>query len=344
MIIRINKLVFILIFFTLFFSYGQDTTYYNLKKFEVKSGSDSIAFYEISYPPDGSYDVWKIMYNINGQKVKETKGVKKNKFWEGYAKEWYSNGQLKSLVQYINEDFDTIRTFWENGTAKRFDTFKAGKLTLGTCYDKDGEIIPHFPYQVMPEFPGGMRRMNELIRQNLNYPKFASQYKISGEVLMGFCVENDGTVCEIKVVNSVHKSLDDEAVRVIKLIPAWHPGKIDGISVRSYYVIPIVFTMPDYKPFASHIIWVGKNNEYLKIRKKKASLQHKNSYREFDVVKYVKNKYLILSHKHFNEEIQMRYNITLLTKDSLILVPEGDDIFALSKPNEQNQYVFVKHP
>ena len=86
--IAIKNIFFLIaLFSTVILSYGQDTTYYNLKKFEVKSDSDSIAFYQISYPPDGSYDVWKIMYNIDEQMVKETKGVKKNKFWEGYAKE-----------------------------------------------------------------------------------------------------------------------------------------------------------------------------------------------------------------------------------------------------------------
>ena len=97
------------------------------------------------------------------------------------------------------------------------------------------------------------------------------------------------------------------------------------------------------QPKIDKITWVGQNNEYLNIGKKKASLQKGKGYRELDVIKHVKKKCIILSQTHLGEELQQKYNIVYLTKDTLILAPEGDDIFVLAEPNEQNQYVFVNN-
>jgi len=224
--IKIIKLSLIALFFTVLVSYGQDTTFYNLKMKKVVSISDSVAYYEIVYPPADSFDVWKILYNMGGQIIREKKGITKNdKFWEGYTKKWHPNGELQSIIQYAKGDYDTIRTFWENGTAKRLDTYKAGELESGICYDSIGNIIPHFPYEVMPEFPGGFDEMYKFIKQNLLYPNRALNRGITGSVLIMFYIEKDGAVSDVEVKESVHKDLDEEAVRVIKMLPAWKPGK-----------------------------------------------------------------------------------------------------------------------
>jgi PKD repeat protein len=87
--------------------------------------------------------------------------------------------------------------------------------------------------------------------------------------------------------------------------------------------------------------WVGQNNEYLNISKKTATLQKGISFIEFDVVKYVKNNYIILSKTKDSIDYKVKYYIVRLAKDTLILYSEGDDFFELSEPNKQNQYVFV---
>jgi hypothetical protein len=89
------------------------------------------------------------------------------------------------------------------------------------------------------------------------------------------------------------------------------------------------------------ITWIGENNEYLNIGKRKASLQKGKGYRELNVIKYVKNRSITLSQTHLGEKFLMEYDIMRLTKDTLILAPKGDDIFVLSEANKQNQYVFV---
>ncbi|MCL2435393.1 MAG: BatD family protein [Lentimicrobiaceae bacterium] len=87
--------------------------------------------------------------------------------------------------------------------------------------------------------------------------------------------------------------------------------------------------------------WVGQNKEYLNISKKIATLQKGRQYSEFDMVKYVKNKYFILSQTNHGVEFKTKYNIVSITQDTLILAPEGRDFFDLGEANKQNQYVFV---
>ena len=95
------------------------------------------------------------------------------------------------------------------------------------------------------------------------------------------------------------------------------------------------------QPNIHKITWVGENNEYLNISKKTALLQKGNNYTQFGVTKYAKDNYIIFSKTIHDAEVKQKYNIVCLTKDTLILFPEGEDIFELNKTNEQNQYVFV---
>ena len=99
----------------------------------------------------------------------------------------------------------------------------------------------------------------------------------------------------------------------------------------------IIFAQPKIED----IVWVGKNKEYLHIIKKEAAFCKGNHVQEFKVVKYVQNNYVIFSCEHVSGYLEQKYNIVKFTQDNLILEPVGKDIFKLSKPNENNQYVFT---
>jgi hypothetical protein len=86
---------------------------------------------------------------------------------------------------------------------------------------------------------------------------------------------------------------------------------------------------------------VGQNNEYLNISKKTTTLQKDTLFYQYNVVKYVKNNYIILSKTKEEVEFKVKYNIVHITKDTLILAPVGYDLFKLSEPNKLNQYIFV---
>ena len=95
----------------------------------------------------------------------------------------------------------------------------------------------------MPEFPGGMPAMIEFLQTNLNYPKDAKKQKVGGRVLVMFVVETDGSMSNVRVAKKIFPSLDAEALRVVKAMPKWNPGKEKGKPVRVNFALPIVFSL-----------------------------------------------------------------------------------------------------
>ena len=96
----------------------------------------------------------------------------------------------------------------------------------------------------MPQFPGGDAALMEYLKSHLNYPPMAVQNKIQGRVVVQFVVEKDGSIGEIKVVRSVDKDLDEEAVRIIKSLPKFIPGRHKGQPVAVWYALPVGFKLP----------------------------------------------------------------------------------------------------
>ena len=92
-----------------------------------------------------------------------------------------------------------------------------------------------------PEFPGGTSNLRNWLNNNINYPAAALQYNIEGTVRVQFTVFKDGHVGNVNVVQSVHQALDAEAVRLVKAMPNWTPGKVNGQPVNVTYTLPITF-------------------------------------------------------------------------------------------------------
>lgn len=95
----------------------------------------------------------------------------------------------------------------------------------------------------MPEYPGGMEAMMKFVAENLKYPEQMQKEKVEGRVLLSFVVEKDGSVTNIEEVKSPHPVLTEEAIRVVKLMPKWKPGKQDGKEVRVQFNLPITFRL-----------------------------------------------------------------------------------------------------
>ena len=95
----------------------------------------------------------------------------------------------------------------------------------------------------MPEFPGGDAGLMKYIQNNVKYPPIAKEYNITGKVYVSFIVDKSGSVTDVKIVRGVDKSLDAEAVRVVKSLPKYKPGKQRGKAVRVMFTIPINFTL-----------------------------------------------------------------------------------------------------
>ena len=96
--------------------------------------------------------------------------------------------------------------------------------------------------ETLPEFPGGYSKMAEWLSLNIKYPKEASKNKVNGTVVVKFEVLADGSIGEAEISNSINPELDKEALRVVKAMPKWNPGTVDGKPVAVWFSIPITFS------------------------------------------------------------------------------------------------------
>ncbi len=94
-----------------------------------------------------------------------------------------------------------------------------------------------------PEYPGGIQAMYTFLGTNIRYPTEASKNRIQGKVFLTFVIGSTGKVREVEVVKGVSESLDQESMRVIKMMPKWTPARKDGKAVASRYNLPISFVL-----------------------------------------------------------------------------------------------------
>ena len=95
----------------------------------------------------------------------------------------------------------------------------------------------------MPMFPGGDGALMGYLRDNINYPTVAAENGVQGRVVVGFVVERDGSITDVNILRGVDPSLDREAMRVVKSMPKWTPGKQNGSAVRVKYQVPVSFRL-----------------------------------------------------------------------------------------------------
>lgn len=140
------------------------------------------------------------------------------------------------------------------------DDVETESIEINTEDDKDVEVVIAAPIEApveeeeeevvfvvvetMPEFPGGQQALFKYLSENVKYPVIAQENGIQGRVICQFVVNKDGAIVDVEVVRSGgDPSLDKEAIRVIKSMPKWHPGKQRGKAVRVKYTVPVNFRL-----------------------------------------------------------------------------------------------------
>lgn len=112
--------------------------------------------------------------------------------------------------------------------------------------EEDEEEEEQTIFQVVendPEFPGGVEALMKYLQQNIKYPQLARENNITGRVYVTFVVERDGSVTGVRVVRDIGGGCGQEAVRVVKAMPKWSPGKQRGKAVRVQYNLPVNFSL-----------------------------------------------------------------------------------------------------
>ena len=126
------------------------------------------------------------------------------------------------------------------------DTQAAVEVKYTPVEVEEEEVDEQQIFQVVeenPEFPGGMKECMKFLSNNIKYPQISQENGVQGRVIVQFVVNADGTIVDPVVVRGVDPYLDKEALRVIKLMPKWKPGKQRGKAVRVRYTQPVLFRL-----------------------------------------------------------------------------------------------------
>ena len=111
----------------------------------------------------------------------------------------------------------------------------------------DSASKPFTYAEQMPMFPGGEDGLRVFLKNNIYYPAYEQKNNIQGRVVLQFVITEDGSVADVRVIKSVSPGIDAEAIRVVKLLPKFKPGYIQGRPVKVYYVLPVQFHLADTK-------------------------------------------------------------------------------------------------
>jgi protein TonB len=136
----------------------------------------------------------------------------------------------------VNTDFDFSQDFDMDAIIEEY-------VPIEIVEEEVDNTPPMRFVEEMPEPIGGFDAMYAYLQSNLKYPEVARNNNIAGQVFVEFVVERDGSISGVRVLVGVYPELDQEAVRVVKMMPKWKPGKQMGKAVRCFYQIPIRFAI-----------------------------------------------------------------------------------------------------
>lgn len=94
-----------------------------------------------------------------------------------------------------------------------------------------------------PSYPGGTEAMMAFLDANISYPEEANKNRMEGKTLVAFIVNVDGTLSNIKIQKSSWEILDNEALRVVQLMPKWIPAQVDGKPKKEMVILPVLFNL-----------------------------------------------------------------------------------------------------
>ena len=157
-------------------------------------------------------------------------------------------GAIKNLAPVVSADTsENLDTPLTNDELVR--TTKDGDIKDTTVYEIPGDpFVPPEPepfiiVEEMPEYPGGIPELLKFIGENIYYPEDAISNNIQGRVILKFVVNTDGSIDRIQILRGIDSSLDNEAIRVVKTLPRFRPGKQGGVPVPVWFQLPVLFRL-----------------------------------------------------------------------------------------------------
>jgi periplasmic protein TonB len=153
--------------------------------------------------------------------------------------------QQTTIIQIVEDDVDIDEEIDIDVEADQNTEVQEYKPVedLGNTQEEEEEVQIFTVVESMPGFPGGEAARIQYLNDNIKYPQMARESGIQGRVFVTFVVERDGSVTDVKVLRGIGGGCDEEAVRVIKNMPKWDPGKQRGKPVRVQFNMPILFKL-----------------------------------------------------------------------------------------------------
>lgn len=156
--------------------------------------------------------------------------------------------EMKSMEEVVKDDALISIIDNEEGRTDGFGVDPADLIEHKVIIQDTEPVMDETIYTIaiveqVPSFPGGESAMYEWLSKNINYPVIAQENNIQGRVVMQFVVGRNGEIEDVVVLRGVDSSLDKEALRVIKAMPRWIPGKQGGNAVKVKYTLPVQFKL-----------------------------------------------------------------------------------------------------
>jgi len=150
---------------------------------------------------------------------------------------------IPEVTTKIEEETNNFSTESKTGDSTSDGNSSTGS-SQGTLYGGGGDPNAVYTYvEEAPSYPGGENARMLFLRNNIKYPRLALQNKIQGKVYISFIVEKNGSLSNIKVLQGIGAGCDEEALRVVNLMPKWKPGKTQGREVRVVITMPVNFVL-----------------------------------------------------------------------------------------------------
>jgi len=186
-----------------------------------------------------------ILMNSKGEKMMDVTFV--NDKIEGVSKRYFEGGQLADSALYKDGILNGRSIYFHpNGQISSIEEYKEGFLQSAEIFDENGRKnnFSNDP-TIDAEYPNGLDSMNAFLARNIEYPEIARDLGLEGKCILQFMVDFDGTVKDLRILRGVPDCFecDKEAMRVVKLMPKWKPGKVHNRVDKSYFYLPVSFTL-----------------------------------------------------------------------------------------------------
>ena len=187
----------------------------------------------------------EIVYDIQPEEeqVQQDQLMNSEKFTDYAMDDEAPQEVTKTQDETEKSDVAISSVTFDQGSDEGQQVLKQNEVVVEKVEQKEEETKVFEVVEQMPQFPGGDAALMQYLNSHIKYPVVAEENGIQGRVVCTFVVERNGSITDVRVIKSVDPSLDKEAVRVLKSMPSWIPGKQNGSAVRVKYTVPVTFRL-----------------------------------------------------------------------------------------------------